>query len=200
MEKQETSREQQAIRMQKRIQKAALDLFYQFGFDHVSMAQIAKEAGCSTGNIYHYFPDKEALTLHMTTYVDEAYAEIEEAYFRDAKTPWREKLLDFMARSLEISAGDPVLYQCFRYVLKKPEYGALKIDESRVWIRLLHELADGCKKEGSIAAHHDTDEIVHNLVILHRGILFEWRIDEGEFDLKQKGRTLGEIFLHGLEA
>jgi AcrR family transcriptional regulator len=199
MGKRETSREQQAQRMQGQIQQAALDLFNRYGFDHVSMADIAKAAGCSTGNIYHYFPNKEALTTHMTTFVDECYAEYEKEYLADETHTWKEKLLDFMVKSLLDSVSDQVLYSCFIYGLKKPEYGSLKISDRRVWIRLLHELVRGCQKEGSIAETYDEDELVHDLVILHRGILFEWRIDEEGFDLREKGRSLGEIFLRGLK-
>jgi AcrR family transcriptional regulator len=194
-----TSRERRANQMQRRIQEAARMLFTERGFDSVSMADIAKEAGCSPGNIYHYFPNKESLTLHMTTYVDDIYEGLEEEYLNDEQTPWREKLLDFISRSPRISVGDPVLYFCLSYGLKQPENGALKIKDERVWIRLLHELVHGCLEEGSIAEKYDEDEIVHDLVILHRGILFEWRIDEEAFDIEEKGRALGEILLHGLE-
>ncbi|MGN1383493.1 MAG: TetR/AcrR family transcriptional regulator [Eubacterium sp.] len=199
MSRRETNRGRQAARMQQQIQQAALDLFSRYGFDHVSMADIAKAAGCSTGNIYHYFPNKEALTSHMTTYVDECYAGYEKEYLADQSRSWKEKLLDFIMKSLLDSVSDPVLYSCFIYGLKKPENGALKLSDGRIWIRLLHELVRGCQKEGSIAMNYDEDEIVHDLVILHRGILFEWRIDEESFDLKEKGRCLGEIFLRGLE-
>jgi TetR/AcrR family fatty acid metabolism transcriptional regulator len=200
MEKRGTSRGRQAERMRQQIQQAALELFNRYGFDHVSMADIAKAAGCSTGNIYHYFPNKEALTTQMTTFVDERYAEYEKEYLTDTSRSWREKLLNFIGCSLLDSVSDQVLYSCFIYGLKKPEHGALKISERRVWIRLLHELVRGCQEEGSIARTYDEDEIVHDLVILHRGILFEWRIDEEKFDLQEKGRSLGEIFLRGLEA
>ncbi|MFC2663034.1 MAG: TetR/AcrR family transcriptional regulator, partial [Eubacterium sp.] len=110
MGKKETSTKEQAQRMQQQIQQAALDLFSRYGFDHVSMADIAKAAGCSTGNIYHYFPNKEALTTHMTTYVDECYAEYEQEYLADSSHTWREKLLDFMVKSLLDSVSDQVLY------------------------------------------------------------------------------------------
>jgi AcrR family transcriptional regulator len=44
-----------------RIVEAALDQFAAVGYRQTRMADVAAAAGVSTGNIYRYFPDKEAL-------------------------------------------------------------------------------------------------------------------------------------------
>lgn len=43
------------------ILEAALQLFSKQGYRGTSIREIAEEAGVSTGNVYHHFPDKEAL-------------------------------------------------------------------------------------------------------------------------------------------
>lgn len=43
------------------ILRTAMRLFALKGIQSTSMAELAKEVGISTGNIYRYFPDKEAL-------------------------------------------------------------------------------------------------------------------------------------------
>ncbi|MDD3529235.1 MAG: TetR/AcrR family transcriptional regulator [Gallionellaceae bacterium] len=43
------------------IRAAAEDCFRQYGFHGTSIAQISKAAGMSTGHIYHYFDNKEAI-------------------------------------------------------------------------------------------------------------------------------------------
>ncbi len=53
---------------QKRIQlvaEAARRLFVKKGYYSVSIPQIVKAAGVSTGAIYNYFPNKEALALYI---------------------------------------------------------------------------------------------------------------------------------------
>lgn len=47
------------------IEKTALRLFCQQGFKNTSMADIARDAKISTGNIYRYFRDKESLFLEV---------------------------------------------------------------------------------------------------------------------------------------
>ena len=178
------------MEMRRRIQETALDLFDREGFENVSVEEIAQAAGCSVGNIYHYFQSKDELAIQLTQHVDEAYQVLEQAYLADTDRSGREKLLDFVGRSLEISVGDEVLYKAFIHGLRYPEQGVLN--------RLLGELVDLCRREGSIRQELTTAEVVEELVTLHRGMLFEWRIYEGGFPLAQRGRRMAEHLLEGM--
>lgn len=194
-----TQRKMQALEMRSRIQSTALDLFDREGFENVSVEEIAQAAGCSVGNIYHYFKSKDELAIQVTDHVDAAYAELEPLYLSDTTRSAREKLLDFIGRSLTISVSDPVVYKSFIHALKYPEQGVLRLGDHRVYYRLLNELVDLCKQEGSIAPIHDTKMVVEQLVTIHRGMIFEWRIYENNFDVAAQGRALGEIVLRGLK-
>ena len=67
-----------------------------------------------------------------------------------------------------------------------------------MYYRVLRELVELCQHEGSIDAAHSVDEIVEDLVVLHRGTLIEWRIYEGNFDIVSRGRRMAAILLDGL--
>ena len=177
-----TPRKQQALEMRSRIQNMALDLFDREGFENVSVEEIAQKAGCSVGNIYHYFKSKDELAIQVTSHVDAAYLTLEAEYLADAARTSREKLLDFVGQSLRISSSDPVLYKAFIHAMKYPEQGALQRNEHRIYYRVLSELA-----------------VVEYLVTLHRGMLLEWRIYEGKFDIAARGIAMAEILLRGLE-
>ena len=60
------------------------------------------------------------------------------------------------------------------------------------------ELSVLCRREGSIRQELTTAEVVEELVTLHRGMLFEWRIYEGGFPLAQRGRRMAEHLLEGM--
>jgi AcrR family transcriptional regulator len=62
-------------RSQERILEAALGLFSSRGYRATSVRDIAEAAGVSTGNVYHHFPDKEALFL---TLLDQYWTAIED--------------------------------------------------------------------------------------------------------------------------
>ena len=55
------NQEARSERSRAQILEAALKLFSSFGYNGTSMRDIAQEAGVSTGNVYHQFPDKESL-------------------------------------------------------------------------------------------------------------------------------------------
>ena len=87
MRKELTPRKRQALEMRSKIQNTALDLFNREGFENVSVEQIAQTAGCSVGNIYHYFKSKDELAIQVTSHVDQTYLELEEQYLSDRNTP-----------------------------------------------------------------------------------------------------------------
>lgn len=199
MKKELTPRKRQALEMRAKIQSTALSLFNQEGFENVSVEEIAQAVGCSVGNIYHYFKSKDELAIQVTQMVDQAYTELEEAYLADKTASGRDKLLDFVGKSLEISARDEVLYKAFIHGLRYPEQGVLQKSDKRVYYRLLRELVDQCQQEGSIHPSRDPDEVVEDLVVLHRGTLFEWRIYREGFDLARQGRRMADALLRGLQ-
>ena len=55
------NQEARSERSRAHILDAALRLFSTVGYHGTSMRDIAREAGVSTGNVYHQFPDKESL-------------------------------------------------------------------------------------------------------------------------------------------
>lgn len=64
-------REEKSERSRRLVLDAALDLFSRQGYRATSMREIADAAGLSTGNVYHHFPDKEAI---FKTLLDELIA------------------------------------------------------------------------------------------------------------------------------
>ena len=55
------SQEERSAAAIAKVLDAALELFSSQGYRGTSLRQIAERAGISVGNIYHHFPDKEAL-------------------------------------------------------------------------------------------------------------------------------------------
>jgi AcrR family transcriptional regulator len=88
------------------ILEAALNLFAHQGYRGTSIREIAEAAGLSTGNVYHHFPDKEAL---FRTLLDQYWAAIDQPDF-----PFNRALaagafpddLDALAKAAEESVRD----------------------------------------------------------------------------------------------
>jgi AcrR family transcriptional regulator len=61
-------REEKSERSRRQVLDAALQLFAHQGYRATSVREIAETASVSTGNVYHHFPDKEAI---FNTLIDE---------------------------------------------------------------------------------------------------------------------------------
>ena len=194
-----TPRKQQALEMRQKIQTVALDLFDRHGFENVSVEMIAQAVGCSVGNIYHYYKSKDELALQVTDHVDNAYLAYLKEYESQPEIPAIEKLIDFVGKALRTSAEDPVLYKAFIQAMKYPEQGALRYSPKRVYYDVLHRLVVSCRSEGYLPVHCNVDQVVEYLVAIHRGVLLEWRIYEGSFDLEELGRNIVKAMLRGLK-
>ena len=198
MEKKISNRRKQALAMRGHIKSTATALFEEYGFDNVSMEEIAAAAGCSVGNIYHYFRNKDELSLQVTDHVDQVYGELWAAYESDSSRSAMEKLLDFAGKSLHISFQEEVLYKSFAHAVTYPEQGILQYKEDRVWFRMLNAFIEQCREEGSIPADYPADQILNALVAIHRGMLMQYRIEQGKFPLEEWGRNMAEAYLRGL--
>lgn len=193
-----TNRQKRAQEMRMKIQTVALELFDQKGFENVSIEEIAKEVGCSVGNIYHYFPNKAALKMQVTDRIDAAYEKIDRQYQDEPDRTYMDKLIDFVGQTLTVSVNDTISYPVMMHALKYPEQGELKIDPKRAYFRVLRELITGCQEEGSLPAEEDPDELVNDLATIHRGVLLEWRIMGETYKLEDAGQKIAGAFLRGL--
>ena len=198
MEKKISNRKQQALARREQIKNTAAALFDQYGFENVSVEEIARAAGCSVGNIYHYFKSKDELQIHVTDHVDEIYTRMAEEYAADRERSAMEKLLDFAGKSLVISFREEVLYKSFVHAISFPEKGMLRLKPERAWFRVLTAFIRRCKDEGSIPAGYPEEQILNSLIAIHRGMLIQYRIEEGAFPLEEWGRNMARAYLSGL--
>lgn len=194
-----TNRQRQAAEMKSRIRKAALELFDRKGFESVSMEDISEAAGCSVGNIYHYFSGKSELVQPITDNVDEKYGELEERFCTEnSEVPADELLVEYMGESLAIDCEEELLFRCFIHNLEYPEQGTLVLNDDAMYVRILKYLADRLDHEGRLRAGIDKDEVVSSFMIINRGVLLEWRIENGAFDPRERGRRLISGYLKGV--
>src|SRR5467141_5421657 len=90
--------------IQKRIVKAALNLFQTKGFEATTTKAIARKAGIAEGTVFNYFRTKEDIALHFFEQeVDQAIAAVRQNP-RLRKAPLEEKLFTLVHSQLEFLA------------------------------------------------------------------------------------------------
>lgn len=84
----------------KELLRKSFDLFASKGYAAITMREIAKELNISTGSLYHYFPSKKELFMHLVEEMTEENISIASAKLEGLNT--LEERLDAVAQFLEI--------------------------------------------------------------------------------------------------
>ena len=126
---------------------AALRLFTTQGFHHTPTARISREAGVSTGTLFHYFPDKNTL-------IDELYLSIQREAAGavragdDGALPTRERLGRCFRAFVEWGVRNPGKVSFLNQFYNSPNIGDQVKREAQLEFQWLHELSDGAIREG----------------------------------------------------
>lgn len=79
MEKKPTKRALQAQETKRKIYRCGAELFRKYGYQNVSVEQIAQAAGVGIGTLYHYYPSKADLYGEMFIRADDFFSAFEDA-------------------------------------------------------------------------------------------------------------------------
>jgi AcrR family transcriptional regulator len=153
-------RETKKLATRQQIAEVAMQLFVQRGFDRVTVAEVAAEAGVSEKTVYNYFPTKEDLFFDEVPERARALAEAIRS------RPEREPIIATLRR-LQIAEAARLTspgFVTFARVLE--ESPALQAKELEIMAVLAHALAAALEEEGIDA--RDARIAASLLISIHR--------------------------------
>jgi AcrR family transcriptional regulator len=153
-------RETKKLATRQQIAEVAMQLFVQRGFDRVTVAEVAAEAGVSEKTVYNYFPTKEDLFFDEVPERARALAEAIRS------RPEREPIIATLRR-LQIAEAARLTspgFVTFARVLE--ESPALQAKELEIMAVLAHALAGALEEEGIDA--RDARIAASLLISIHR--------------------------------
>ncbi|MBY8975456.1 TetR/AcrR family transcriptional regulator [Rhodobacteraceae bacterium NNCM2] len=152
----------QVIATKCRIRDQAEVLFGHYGFSKTSVNDIAQACSMSTGNIYRFFRNKQAIGLAVVEhYFDEQTGKMLRVRHNEtgsAEERLRETILIGVAHLVETMEANPRVFEMAEFVCTDPE-GAALVESHRAFMRdiFVSLIAEGVQ-EGeftSPAPHHD---------------------------------------------
>jgi len=126
---------------------AALRLFTTRGFHHTPTARISREAGVSTGTLFHYFPDKNTLVDELYLSIQREVAEAVRAR-DDGALPTRERLGRCFRAFIAWGARNPGKVTFLNQFYNSPNIGDQVKREAQLEFQWLNEFSDGAIQEG----------------------------------------------------
>ena len=184
---------------------AAESVFLEKGVSRASLSDIAQAAGATRGAIYWHFKDKVDLFGAMmergTLPLEQGYSEIECSTCPDPV----QRLRAVMALVLRTVASDKRTRRVFEIAIYKVEYV-----EELAAVRERHIAASEAftrqlARDFQIAAHMQSVELpmtameaAIGLHALFDGLMRNWILNDGAFDLVEVGRVSTDAYLSGL--
>jgi AcrR family transcriptional regulator len=118
----QSPRERYRDALRREILDAAREAFVRYGYEGVSMRQLAEKVGCSHSNLYVHFKDKEAL---FDSLAEESFEQFSESLHRAAESTKRDDPIELLRKVgrayVRFGLANPSAYE-FAFIIRRPAH------------------------------------------------------------------------------
>lgn len=203
-EKAGLSRKEKAIQTRNKIYESAEQLFSQDKFENVSVDNIVKHAGVAKGSFYVHFESKDALISILindhVNQVDRDYKSYLESLSSDKKAD--EILLLLVGKISDVITnhiGHERMSILYRVQLGNDMKDKIAIDYNRELYTIFNDIIQRGIEENVFCPQLSGKEIARQIVMVFRGLTYEWCVRYPEFDLKEQSLKLFDLFMTGIK-
>jgi TetR/AcrR family fatty acid metabolism transcriptional regulator len=193
-----TTRKEQALKTRQLLLDTALGLFDKRGYEKVSINDICREAGVSTGAFYHHFKSKDQILIEEFMKTDEFYRDliVELAGVDD----YVEKLRGFTVSTMEYisSIGLSRLKVTYYTQIGPDKKASFLGSERRALYSILESLYREGQEKGILRRDISSGELAHLTIHCFRGLIYDWCLANGSFDMVEVGEKMVEILTYGV--
>lgn len=189
-------RRQQALNTKKKIYDIAAALISDHGFEQVTVDQICREAGVAKGGFYHHFTSKDDIIIEIYRQIDSEFLEALEQMEDGLDWQGRVKFATwFMAKTAD--SYEPAF--CRQIYRSQVETGtSFLLSPDRPFYSTIHESLNQAINQGRIAVQASAAELARMLMSQARGILYDWSISDGSYNIMAFMERSTSIFLNGM--
>jgi TetR/AcrR family transcriptional regulator, cholesterol catabolism regulator len=194
-----TKRKQQALATHQKIYNTALALFYKKGYDKVTIDDICEKAGVSKGAFYDHFKSKDQVIIDLFLMADAVYEE-----YASTELPRHKKVTDklFLLGKKGVSyssdMGIDIIQVSYRSQINLNEKTASIAWERRALYKLIQKLVEEGQAKGEIRKDFSKEDITRLVLRCVRGVIYDWCLVRGRFDLVKEAEKAFAVLLKGL--
>lgn len=182
----------------------ATRLIAERGYERTTLRTIAAEAGVSVGNVYHYFPSKQAVVLHLYDTLSGQYAERAEEMPQGS---WVSRTLFAIEASLDVLGPErEVLAGLTSVLIGDPEGGLFAPATTDARLRVQNAFVQAVVEADDAPDVDAASALGRLLYLAHLAVILLWLLDRSPRQrataaLLELARTHGQIagLLLGLE-
>ena len=176
-------RREQAERTVEAILQSALELSRERSFDQVSVRDICKAAGITTGAFYHHFKSKEELLLRGFAPLDKYMEQAVAGHMEEPPAQRLGSILSLYAHFIE-TQGWELVSRYYQRRLASPDVPPM--DPTRFTHRAMLECLCQAGREGLLQTSHTPEWLAEFFFRHFRGIVIDWVIHRGGYPLWPK--------------
>lgn len=183
-------------RTQKALYDAASTLMHDYGYDYLTVQNICKLAGVTTGAFYHHFRSKDDI---LCLFLNKGY----EAFIENRNVCLPE---DPLARLTELcvlyaahNESNGVEFVSNYYSTKNKSLNTIGLNPEDMYVssnyRARYDSLMAAREAGQIPADTDCVSLNEDICSLTKGIIFDWCLSNGGFDLTSRIRRMVDRFM-----
>ena len=176
-----TNRAKQAQKTKKHIYECGIELIRHYGYDNVTVEDIAKKAKVSIGTFYHYFVSKSDLLDEIFDRGDLYFREHAGSIFEDEKEDFQ-KIVDYFILYARLSIEEGLERVKALYIPNNQMF----ITHGRLMQDLLTTFIEQAQERKTIEKNQSAEEITEMLFVVARGVIFDWCLHDGTYNLEEK--------------
>jgi AcrR family transcriptional regulator len=162
-------------RSRDRVLQAALDLIIEVGIDRVRLAEVARRAGMSSGQVMYYFTSKEHILLETLAWQEHQDLLRRRATLADVAGAWQ-KLEQFIGLYLPADPADPSWILWLEAWARAPHNRDVSqfLDELiNLWRDDLTEIIAGGIEAGEFTAPANLDDFTYRYIAVLDGLALQ---------------------------
>ena len=189
-----TKRQEQAQETKNRIYNSAIELMERDGFENMTIADISEKAGVSVGAFYHYFDSKNDILAEIFNRADEYFST--QVVGSLSKASISDQIVEYFDHyaKFNVDCGVETTQQIFNPKIK------FFIEEGRPMLEMLENLIHKGQEKNDIRGDTDPKELVSYLLCMARGVVFDWSLYDGNYDLEARMHKFIEIIVSTIKA
>lgn len=183
-------------RTQKALYDAASTLMHDYGYDYLTVQNICKLAGVTTGAFYHHFHSKDDI---LCLFLNKGY----EAFIENRNVCLPE---DPLARLTELcvlyaahNESNGVEFVSNYYSTKNKSLNTIGLSPEDMYVssnyRARYDNLMAAREAGQLPADTDCVSLNEDICSLTKGIIFDWCLSNGGFDLTSRIRRMVDRFM-----
>lgn len=177
MKKKLTKRQIQAQNTHDKIYNIAIELIESKGFENITVAEICEAANVSIGSFYNYFKSKHDILDNIFRLADDYFLNVVSHNLKEGSS--HEKIIKFFHYYGDYNLDRGIDFVKQLYTGKNNLFAT----KGRPMQAVLQSIIEEGQSTGEISINMTSEEIVRFLFIAIRGVVYDWCLHDGEYDL-----------------